>query len=71
MFLYVVFAGSKDGAAVSVLHVDDAKETSIQEMPKEREASSNSTGMKLMERDGTLSLMWVAKSDRQSPPVYL
>ena len=43
-FIILVFSGSEDGAAVSV--PDNAnEETSTEEMPKEREASSNSTGM--------------------------
>ena len=42
--MLAVFAGSEDGAVVSVPD-NTNEETSTEEMPKEREASSNSTGM--------------------------
>ena len=44
-----------------------SEEPSTEEMPREREASSNSTGMNGVERDGILSLMCIAKCGRQSP----
>ena len=42
--IILVFADSEDGEAVSVPD-NTNEETSTEEMPKEREASSNSTGM--------------------------
>ena len=46
-----------------------SEQTSTEETPKEKEASSNSTGMNEWsgERYGTLSLMCVAECGRQSP----
>ena len=41
---FVVEAGSEDGAAVSIPD-KTSEQTSTEETPREREASSNSTGM--------------------------
>ena len=41
---FVVGAGSEDGAAVSIPD-RTSEQTSTEETPREREASSNSTGM--------------------------
>ena len=51
--ILVVFAGSEDGAIVSVPD-NTNEETSTEEMSKEREASSNSTGMNGVERWDTV-----------------